>query len=154
MFLYCHLNAIVAGQKDAPEFAVFRCLKRSVAPFDFHGDVLQRPAVPVENETAHSSVGLANKADKGRPMFAPVDGQFRCRRVLAAGHFDGDLHRARPDVRIVLSSARQRIPGGSVGRPVGERGRAGLARHSLVHGSVIACVRGRQMMEDVIIWRQ
>ena len=87
-------------------------------------------------------------------MLAPVDGQFRCRRVFATGHFDGDLHRARPDVRVILSPARQRVPGRSVGRPVGEGGRAGLARHSLVHCGVITCVRGRQMMEDVVVWRQ
>ena len=58
-----HLDAVVAGQEDAPEFAVFRSLERSITTFDFHGDVLERAPVSVQNEAAHSSMSLADKLD-------------------------------------------------------------------------------------------
>lgn len=150
---FFYLDPVVARQEDPPIFAVFGRLERSVATFDFHGDVLQRSAIAVGHEPADAAVGLADEADERLSVFAPVEWQLGRWRVLAAGHFNGDLHRSRPNVGIVLSPARQRVPGRSVGRPVGERRGAGLAGHTLIHGGVIAGVQRGQVMEDIVIRR-
>jgi hypothetical protein len=56
------LNSVVAGQQQTPEFAVFGRLERGISTFDFHGHILQRTSVGVQDETTNAPVSLAQKA--------------------------------------------------------------------------------------------
>ena len=82
----------------------------------------------VLDKSLDAPVCLPDQLEERVSVVLPELGQLGGGWVLAAGQLEGDLLAAVPDVVVVLHAARQRVPGGTVGRAVRELGSTDLGK--------------------------
>lgn len=101
-------------------------------------------------------MGFSKEFDEWQLIVCPVLSQFMCGRKFAARDLKRDFIASKPDVVVILHAAGQRIPSSTVGNSIVERRCTDIvpARDTSRHFCMVVGVYERNVLENVIIWRQ
>lgn len=151
-----HLKFVDTGKKNSPEFSVLCGLEADIATLDLERCLFNRRSTLVWHETLNATMRLGKEFHKRQLIVSPVFLQFMCWRKFTAWNFESHFIASKPDVVVILHTARQRIPRSAVCNSILERRCAGgvFARDTSRHFCMVVGVDEREMFKDVIIWCQ